>query len=386
MSIFNAYSILRLINLVVLFLIINSQISAKQLVLHDTCSSKLFEAVKINDLRGIQKLVSQGCDLNNTNRSGDTPFRQAIYYCDINTLEFMVENGADPNLASSRFSSPTHYAAGMATDKFRLLLDFGGEINTFNYRNFPTPLIWAIEENQIENIRIMLENGVVVDPDSSNNFNSALAFAISKGRFEVIDMFIEFGANLDITFSEGHSGDCFCCPSEITLLHKIVYTYSYSDDKDSLSYLLVRFIKGGAHINKTNGQGLTPIDFAAYLNIPSLVEILIEYGANMNNSLHNASRLSNYETVKILLEKGSDPNLLDSYGETALISCITCCGDGMGAGIKIENRVKTIELLVDSGADPKIKDNHGKSFLDYCNLKSRSDIKKMLINHGYITQ
>lgn len=352
----------------------------------DSCTIKLFEAVRLNDLDEIRDLVARGCDLNSTNKTGVPPLRLAVFYCDTTTLKYMLDSGADPNFAPSDFTSGTHYAAGSETDKFRFMLNNGGEINTFNHGNFPTPLIWAIEQKRTENVVLMLDRGVIIDPDPSNNFNSALGFAISKSRFEIIDLLIDGGADLNAKFTEDHSGDCFCCPFEIAPLHKIVSTYSYSENKDSLSLLMAQFIDKGADVNITNEQGLTPLNFAAFINAPSLAKLLIESGARLNNSIHSASMVSNFEMIEVLLEYGSDPNQLNQGGNTPLLSCITCCGDGAGAGIKTENRVKTIELLIDAGADPYIKDKQGKSFWDYCDLESRAELKEILISHDYLTK
>jgi len=55
------------------------------------------------------------------------------------------------------------------------------------------------------------------------------------------------------------------------------------------------------------------------------------------------------ENVKLLLDNGTDPNFVDSYGYTALIKA------------SIEGKRDIFELLLDRGADPNLKDRYGQT-------------------------
>merc|ERR1719383_215399 len=94
----------------------------------------------------------------------------------------------------------------------------------------------------------------------------------------------------------------------------------------------------------------------------SITKLLLEKGAdpNIQNSdgetaLYLAARYSNKGMAKLLIEKGADINVQNSYGETPL----------MGASLMTFGDYEGVtKLLLEKNADPKIKDNLGKTALD----------------------
>ncbi len=327
----------------------------------------LLSAIKNNDSVLIKNLIINGCDINEIIQNGshkeDSPFRQAVYYCDTLTLRFMLDHGAEPNLVLKGQMTTFHYSAGMEKEKFALLLEYGGDVNTFCNCNSPTPLLWAIKKNKIENVKTLISKGVIMNPDSINGFHSAFALAISYLRFEIIDLLIENGININAKFSE-ISEDCICCPDQITVIHKIVSAISFVENKGELFGLLKKLIEHGADINVTNYYGQSPLDFASYGKNIDLVRFLIDNGSDYKNAIYHASKFSNYDVVKVLLEYKVDPNIVLYNNETPLLASLTCCGDGFGEGITYDMRIKTIKLLLEAGADIHVKDNSGNSFYD----------------------
>lgn len=106
-------------------------------------------------------------------------------------------------------------------------------------------------------------------------------------------------------------------------------------------YNLVKYLlEMGASVSCRNNAGLTPILIATYLNPPracryiSLVRLLIQHGANINDQyndggtlLHRIMDLSaifwlnsyiHYELVDFYLEMGLSPGTKDRQGKTAM--------------------------------------------------------------------
>lgn len=332
--------------------------------------TQLFEAIKNNDKSTIKKLVLSGCDVNGKINEGqvgeDVPLRKAVYYCDTSIIKFLLEHGANPNIKRYRGTTPTHYAAGYDNAKYKLLIRYGGNVNTFcsSCSISVTPFSRALYHDNIKNIKTMLNAAYNIEPDSTNGFRSALSEAISFENFEAIDLLISAGADLNVVFSEGGEG-AFCInPSKITPLHKLSVRYSHTRNQEKIEQLIARLIKSGANINAKNYDGQTPLDFAACNNDTILIAFLLHHGADYNNAVYYASLKSSFSSVKLLLEKGANPNIIVD-GATPLIACITCCGDGFGEGIKYDMRIKTIEYLINFGGDVNIKDKYNKSFMDY---------------------
>ena len=78
-------------------------------------------------------------------------------------------------------------------------------------------------------------------------------------------------------------------------------------------------------LNMPEKRGLTPLMLAAGNNHPNAVKLLLEKGANPNlkskdgtTALHKASETGNLESVQALLKAGADPAAVDSHGRTPL--------------------------------------------------------------------
>ncbi len=97
---------------------------------------------------------------------------------------------------------------------------------------------------------------------------------------------------------------------------------------------------------------LTPLHYAAQFNILSVVEILLENGANVQaktnegqTALHTSAKsfYATMEVIKYLIEKGAEVNDCDNDGNTPLHLCkwkleVKDCLIEMGADIHAKNK------------------------------------------------
>jgi tankyrase len=98
-------------------------------------------------------------------------------------------------------------------------------------------------------------------------------------------------------------------------------------------------LKGGADIQETDKNGVTPLHHAVRFRSPAAVETLLRRGAAVN---HACSR----------------------SGSTALHRAVTSTGAPSTSG-KTEEARMIVELLLKFGADPAIKNKSGKIAADY---------------------
>lgn len=88
--------------------------------------------------------------------------------------------------------------------------------------------------------------------------------------------------------------------------------------------LINLFARNNPDLNAQDKRGLTPVNFAAFLNRSNLVELFLDYGACVNipdvygrTPLHYAVLNNNTRVMKLLLETNSDVTLKDAAGKSA---------------------------------------------------------------------
>ena len=131
---------------------------------------------------------------------------------------------------------------------------------------------------------------------------------------------------------------------------------------------LEALLRSGEDLEQKNKYGTRPLLFAVYHHDIKSVKLLLEYGANPNvmdgngvyTPLSEASMRNQIDTVKLLLSYGADVNYQHNKSETALMSASKGC-----------RHFKMVKLLLEHGADPRIKDEFGYDTISglsrYCN-------------------
>lgn len=132
----------------------------------------------------------------------------------------------------------------------------------------------------------------------------------------------------------------------------------------------------GADVERiSEREMLRPIHLAALSYKPKNIEMLLEYGANVNSTasggdtvltLNNERTEEWVECVKILLEHGANPNArtIDGGWTPIHLAVLSSYDDDRDREI-YEIKSKLVGLLLSYGADPTIKNESGFSAIDF---------------------
>lgn len=166
--------------------------------------------------------------------------------------------------------------------------------------------------------------------------DTALSGAIQEGHSAIVDLLIEYGADVNRKFGElvpmtREMNMCF--------LHLAISVLDIGKDKNvekakQRQDIVVKLIECGADVSISSNKG-TPLELVLScdpLRVPWQYKMLI---------------------VKLLLQKGADPNAVDDPHSTrtrySLSFACSLCYFGTE-----ENRLEIVQMLLDHGADPGI--------------------------------
>jgi ankyrin repeat protein len=359
-------------------------------------SDSLIIAVQNNDLVLVQHLISQGVDVNyrvsNAQSAWESPLSEAVRTNNEHMVKLLVNNCADPNLDLGENLSPFQLSAGGCLNEntkcsdsiFNFLLTKGGNVNAINEHRQMSVLMTAVSSGNLKNTLTLIKNGANLEFNPHKS-PSLLGLAVNNLDYEMVSFLIKSGVNVNAQYSDASADDCQLCTYNITVMHPLVLTSNKYNAK--AEHIIDLILLSKPDLNIQNDDGHTPLHFAMAGTNYALVEKLISHGAKLEtagkSALHFAAQWSNFSMVAYLLKKNINVNVQDQEGNTSLMLCVRCCGNGFDEGITPDARLKTIAVLLDNGADPTIVNSKGESFIEDCKKSGRMEILDFLTAHGF---
>ncbi|XP_057380453.1 ankyrin repeat and SOCS box protein 13-like [Daphnia carinata] len=193
------------------------------------------------------------------------PMHYAARNGNVDVMKALISRGYVVNcMTPSELVTPLHEASSKGcVEAVQFLIDEGAWINARNIDG-ATPLCVACAAGQTEVAKILIESNASVNPTILiDPLNSPLHEAVMKGHVQCVKLLIAKGAKLNA--ADRHYG---------TPLHAACVAYKINID------CILSLVQAGADVNATIVHK-APLHIAAYRNLLSVVQLLLNYGADV---------------------------------------------------------------------------------------------------------
>lgn len=323
--------------------------------------NELVSAVRGGELAEVERLLDGGADVDAAEADGATALHWAVHGADREAARRLLEAGADASHANSIGATPLFLASinGDAA-MIELLLEHGADPNE-TFRNGETALMFAARTGDVAAIDALVEHGADVDAVEALRGTTALMWAAANANPPAVAALIRHGADVGKRSADIERGrGPYLAPTAQSRIEG--------------------FLRGTGQAGRSipvEGEGgseaeieVTPVSGVPFLTEERIADVRDTARASAGSAddddddpfrrsrprdwggltpLVFAAREGDLESTRILLEAGADVNQTTTYGWTALLTAT-------------QNRYYRLgELLLGYGADPAVANKGGWS-------------------------
>jgi ankyrin repeat protein len=290
--------------------------------------SALIQAVKAGDAAAVRVLAKSRTDVNARSGDGSTPLLLATHNSDIDIVRALIAAGADVNAPNHYGVTPLLEASSTGDAALMAVLLKAGADPKRAHPEGETPLMAVARAGSVPGVQLLLEQKVDLNAIENVQQTTALMRAAAEGHVDVVDLLLKAGADPNrqahVTALSERTGNSDHPTGGFTAL---MWAARNGDEA-----VVRRLAVGGANLNLKNGDGATASMIAIYNDRFDMAATLVGLGADVNDgSLYVAVEMRESTTdqfafdgsrlrpnhpntrtaldlIKLLLEKGADPN------------------------------------------------------------------------------
>jgi ankyrin repeat protein len=273
-------------------------------------------------------------DVNRRNADGSTPLQWAVYAGDLAEVKRLLRAGAVVSLANDYGATPMSLAAEVAnTEILKVLLEVGADANSPN-ADGQTALLAVARTGTVDAAQLLIDRGATVDARETWGGQTALMWASARRHPKMMQLLIAKGADVN----------------------------ARSIDRD-----YQRHVTAEGRPKSLDSGGLTPLLYAARENCTACVEVLLENEADIDlpdpdgvSPLLVAIMNANWDVARHLIAAGADVNQWDIFGEAPLFTAVDLRSRISGGRASIDplnttDGLTIVKLLLERGADPNMQ-------------------------------
>jgi ankyrin repeat protein len=303
--------------------------------------SDVADAVMQRDRPRLQALLKRHADVNAPQPDGSTALHWAAYQGDAPTAQLLLGAGAHPNVATETGMTPLLLACEAGKlDLVAALLRGGADINQ-TLGSGETPLMMAARTGSVPVLKLLLAHGAAVDTVEKKRGTTALMWAAANGNTEAVRFLLSKGANLSARSGTTDPGRRpYLAQTGRERISEFAGGYGLAGlvvkqdtDTPEARQAVVAQIATAKKVladhplpkptppARRRWGGLTPLIFATRQGDFATVKVLVEAGADVNETsefgwtaLLVATQNKYYQIGEYLLQHHADPNIANGGG------------------------------------------------------------------------
>lgn len=314
----------------------------------------LADAARARDMATVRAMLKPGLDkavVNAQGYDGTPALHWVVLVDDVADAKLLLAAGADPKLANRLGVTPLAVAATSGNaEMINVLLEAGADVNALDTAGEP-PLWAAVRSGKLDAVKTLADRGASLTFKDSVQ-QTTLMLAVRENHPDIVKFLVDRGADVNVKTRVGGTPGWVLPNSVPGFGHGIGIVRGGLPDRGSRN-----LIPGG----------LSALMYAARDGRTESAKILVSAGADLKQTDPNGitpflMAISNnqMETARFLLDKGSDINVVDWYGRTPLWSAVEVRNMDVDNatfknGVDREPVLELIKILLDKGADPNLR-------------------------------
>ena len=285
----------------------------------------------------LKKIIEHSVHVNAVNDIDETPLLIACCTAQAASVRLLLHLKADPNMVNIDGYTSLHSAISADCNKEALqeIISHGANVNAVNKRG-RTALLLGCFYRHMDSVRVLLEAGADASIADEEGFSCLHAAVDGRCSTDILQALLDNGAHIDATRKDGTNAFLCACST---------------GQSASVRFL----VEAGADVSITKPDGNTSLHLAVKgaCSKESLQKIIEQSIVNVNavnkaneTALLLACESAQTESAKLLLQKGSNPNISNAKGYTSLHAAVH--GNCFNCTYTILQEIITHEVLVDA--------------------------------------